>query len=136
MAFNISGAMPISLGIMGGLVTEIAPTALPEGVSPANQEIAFLPGSAASRSCFQKVFSNPFPAGGPSNLVPTVVYSKSLITTSGDIKNLYFDSNGILWVEDWTNSPGTYTELFSAIPGSRCQSITAFGREYIAISDG
>src|SRR5262249_25901031 len=65
-----------------------------------------------------------------------VVYSKSLITSSGVIKNLYFDSNGILWVEDWTNSPGTYMQLFSATPGTFCSSITAFGREYIAISDG
>ena len=130
MGFNISGAQPISLNVMGGLVTEIAPTALPEGVSPSNREIAFLPGSAASRAAFQKVFATPFPG------TPTVVYSKSFITTSGDIKNLFFDSNGILWVEDWSNTPGTYTELFAATPGSRCQSITSFGREYIAISDG
>src|SRR5271156_1607412 len=128
--------MPISLSVMGGLVTEIAPVTLPEGVSPANSEMAFLPGSAGSRSAFQKVFANPFPAGGPNNFVPTVVYSKSLVTTSGDIKNLYFDSNGVLWVEDWTNTPGSYSKLFTAIPGSRCQSITSFGREYIAISDG
>lgn len=136
MGFNISGAQPITLNVMGGLVTEIAPVTLPEGVSPSNREIAFLPGSAASRSCFQRVFTNPFPIGGPTNQRPTVVYSKSLVTTNGDIKNLYFDSNGILWVEDWSNSPGTYTQLFAAIPGSRCQSITSFGREYIAISDG
>src|SRR6185437_249818 len=119
-----------------GLVTEMAPTQLPEGVSPDNQEMMYLPGSAYSRSCFSKVFSNPFPTGGPSNLTPTIVYGKSLITTSGDIKNLWFDSNGVMWVEDWTNSPGTYTQLFQSTPGSFCQSITAFGREWIAISDG
>src|SRR5215469_367828 len=136
MAFNISGAVAVPLNTLAGLVTEIAPTALPEGVSPANQEMSFLPGSVGSRSGFAKVFENPFPMGGPSNFIPTVVYAKSLITTSGDIKNLFFDSNGILWVEDWTNSPGTYTQLFAATPGARMTSITAFGREYIAISDG
>src|SRR5215472_4746825 len=136
MAFNLSGAVAVPLNTLAGLVTEIAPTALPEGVSPANQEMSFLPGSVGSRSGFQKVFTNPFPTGGPSNFIPTVVYSKSLITYSGDIKNLFFDSNGVLWVEDWTNSPGTYTQLFSATPGAYMTSITAFGREYIAISDG
>lgn len=136
MAFNISGAQSIPLGVFGGLVTEMAPTALPEGCSPDNKEMMYLPGSAYSRSCFQKVFENPFPAGGPNNFIPTVVYGKSLVTSSGDIKNLFFDSNGILWVEDWTNSPGSYTQLFAATPGSQCTSITAFGREYIAISDG
>lgn len=135
MAFNISGASAIPLSVLGGLVTEMAPTALPEGVSPDNQELMFLPGSAYSRPAFSKVFENPFPTGGPNNFRPTVVYGKSLVTSSGDIKNLWFDSNGILWVEDWSNSPGTYTQLFAATPGSFMQSITAFGREYIAISD-
>lgn len=136
MGFNISGAQSIPLGVLGGLVTEISPTALPEGCSPDNKEMMYLPGSAYSRSGFQKVFSNPFSMGGPNNLRPTVVYGKSLVTSSGDIKNLFFDSNGVLWVEDWSNSPGTYSQLFTATPGSQCSSITAFGREYIAISDG
>src|ERR1700744_2936622 len=105
MSFNISGAVSVPLNTLAGLVTELAPTALPEGVSPANQEVSYLPGSVGSRSGFQKVFENPFPTGGPNNFIPTVVYSKSLITSSGDIKNLFFDSNGVLWVEDWSNSP-------------------------------
>lgn len=131
MGFNISGgAQPISLSVMGGLVTEIAPVTLPEGCSPANQEMSYLPGSAASRSGFQKVFATPF----PDNV--TVVYSKSFVTTNGQIQNLYFDSSGTMWVEFWSLTPGTYTKLFSALPGSYCQSITSFGREYISISDG
>lgn len=136
MAFNPSGAAGIPLSMLCGWVTEMAPTQLPEGVSPDNQEMMYLPGSAYSRSCLKKVFTNPFPTGGPSNFTPTVVYGKSLVTTDGDIKNLWFDSNGVMWVEDWTNSPGTYTQLFQSTPGSFCQSITAFGREWIAISDG
>src|SRR5215472_14595090 len=119
MAFNISGAVAVPLNTLAGLVTEIAPTALPEGVSPANQEMSFLPGRVGSRAGFAKVFENPFPTGGPSNFIPTVVYSKSLITFSGDIKNLSFDSHSILWVEDWTNSPGTNTQLFAATPGAK-----------------
>jgi len=61
---------------------------------------------------------------------------KSFVDPKGNIKNLFFDSNGELWVEDVTNSPGTYTPLYASTPGSYMQSITEFGREYIAISDG
>jgi len=136
VAFNPSGAVGVPLTVLGGWVTEMAPTALPEGVSPDNQELMYLPGSAYSRGGFEKVFENPFPSGGPNNLSPTVVYGKSFVTSSGVIKNLYFDSNGVMWVEDWSNSPGTYTKLFQSTPGSFCKSVTAFGREWIAISDG
>jgi hypothetical protein len=135
VGFNISGAQPIPLQVIGGLVTEIAPTTLPEGCSPDNAEMMYLPGSGYSRSCFQKVFATPFAPGGPNGFVPTVVYAKSLVTYTGDIKNLYFDSNGVMWVEDWTNTPGSYTKLFTALPGSQCSSITCFGREYISIND-
>ena len=109
---------------------------LPEGVSPDNQDVAYLPGSVYSRPCLQKIYASAFPSGGPSSQVPTVVYGKTFTTSAGVVKNMYLDSNGYFWVEDWTNSPGTYTNLFQTTPGSMCQSITAFGREYIAISDG
>jgi hypothetical protein len=114
----------------------MAPTALPEGVSPDNQEMMFQPGSAYSRAGLSAVFESPFATGGPENFTPTIVYGKSLVTSSGAIQNLYFDSNGAMWMEDWSNSPGTYTLLFQSTPGSFCKSVTCFGREYIAISDG
>ena len=40
-----------------------------------------------------------------------------------------------MWVEDLTNSPGTATNLFTTT-ASRAESVTAQGREYIALSDG
>ena len=136
MAFNAAGAVEIPLDIFGSLVTETTAPTLPPGVSPDCQDVQFVPGSVASRACLRKVFATPFPSGGPASQVPTVVYGKSFVTPTGDIENLYFDSNGILWWEDFTNSPGTYTQLATSTPGSYCKSVTAFGREYIAISDG
>jgi hypothetical protein len=136
MSFNPEGAVPIQLDVKGSWVCEMSPDCLPPGVSPDNQEMIFAPGYTGSRPALQKVFETPFPSGGPGNLVPTIVYGKSFVTPTGAIKNLYLDSNGTLWLEDPIHSPGTYTDVFQTIPGSFCRSITAFGREYLAFSDG
>ena len=63
------------------------------------------------------------------------VRAKSFVTPTGDIKNLYLNNLGTLYVEDLA-TVGTYTQLLQSTPGSYCKSITAFGREYLAISDG
>jgi len=136
VSFNPKGAVPIPLDVKGSWVCEMSPDCLPPGVSPDNQDHIFAPGYCGSRPALQKVFGSPLPSGGPGNLVPTIVYGKSFVTPTGAIKNLYLDSNGILWLEDPINSPGTYVDVFQTIPGSFCRSITAFGREYLAFSDG
>lgn len=140
MSINPNGASQLALSVFGGLCSEMAPPDLPEGVSPDCSDVIFAPGQVSSRSGLSKVWrfpsAVPFPSGGPSGLVPTVTYAKSFISPSGDIANLYLDSNGALWIEDVSNSPGTYTTLGAVAPGSYAKSITAFGREYIAISDG
>lgn len=130
MSFNVAGAVPVSLSVFGGLSTELAPDALPEGPSPDCQDVVFVPGSVSSRPCLQKVFAAPFPND------PTIPYGKSYVAPDGTIYNLYFDSNGVLWVENFTESPDVYVQLFQSTPGSYAKSVTAFGREYIAISDG
>lgn len=136
MSINIAGSVGIPLTVFGSWVTEVSPESVPENISPDNQDVIYAPGEVSSRPGMQRVFSTPFPAGGKSNLIPTVMYEKSFVTPTGDIKNLYFDSNGVLWVEDLTNSPGAYIQILQSTPGSFCKSITSFGREYIAISDG
>jgi hypothetical protein len=62
------------------------------------------------------------------------MYSYTLPT--GQIQNLYFDSNGILWIEYFSITPGAYTQLFQSTPGSYAKFSGTFGRVYIAISDG
>lgn len=125
----------VSLSVFGGLVTEMAAPDLPEGVSPDCQDVVFQAGSVASRPALQKVFAAPFPLGGPSNFRPSIVYAKSYAGPTGSIANLYLDSNNILWLEDLIGSPGVYTML-STLLGQWAKSCTAFGREYIAASDG
>lgn len=117
------------LSTWGGLVTQTHATKLPEGVSPSCYDMQFVPGSVSSRSGFQKVFASAFGS-------VTVTYAKSYVDPLNVIRNLYLDSAGNLWVENVTASAGIYTLLATTTPGSYAKSITVFGREYIAISDG
>jgi hypothetical protein len=130
LAVNTVGAVDVPLALFGGKNAELAPSDIPEGVSPDNQDVAFLPGSVFSRPGLNKLFNTPFPNNA------TVVYAKTYVQPNGEPLNLILDSNGILYKEDVTNSPGTYTQILGTQPGSYAKSCTAFGREYIAISDG
>ncbi len=129
MSFNPNGAAPLDLTVFGGLVTEMPAENLPAGTSPDNQECVFRPGAVGKRPGLTKIFVNAFGA-------TTITYNKSYVDNQGTIRNLYLDANGNLWVEDLTNNPGAYTLLGIVTPGSYGKSVTAFGREYIAISDG
>lgn len=120
--------IPCSLFL--GLNTEVAPPDLPEGVSPACQDVAFVPGSVFSRPCLRKVF----PAAFPGN--PTVVYEKTFVQPDADPLNLYLTSDGNLSYEEILHSPNAYTLLAQVIAGLQAQSVTAAGAEYIAFSDG
>lgn len=129
MAFNVAGAVEVDLGVFGGLVSEMSPTTLPEGVSPAANDCVFLPGNVSSRPGLQRVFATPI---GPV----AFTYGKSYIDPTGVIFNLYLDSAGNFWGENVTSAPGVLGLITTTTPNSYAKSITAFGREYIAISDG
>jgi hypothetical protein len=136
VAINGSGAVAVPLDVYGSWVTQVPPESVPENISPDNQEIIYAPGKVASRPAFQKLLNSAFPAGGLNDLVPTVMYEKSYAMPNGVVQNLYLDSSGILWAENVFTAPGTFTQIYQTQPGSFAKSITAFGREYIAISNG
>jgi hypothetical protein len=125
---NAQSTVDVPLGLFGGLDLELSPSDIPEGVSPANSECGFLPGSVFQRPAFQKVLTTPV-----SSLA--FVYEKSFVTGTGDIKNLYFTGDGKLWVEDVSSSPGTASLLYSTAGASACSSITANYAEYLCFSD-
>src|SRR5271166_4079421 len=112
MPINASGAAAAPLEVFGSWVTDVSPDALPENVSPDNQEIVYGAGFTRSRPAFQKVAGIACPPIG--GVTPDWVYGKSFVTPTGDVKNLYFDSAGRFWVEDFTNSPGTLTLLLQS----------------------
>src|SRR5438445_986256 len=55
--FAIDEIVPVPLTVFSGAVTEMAPEDLPEGASPLNQDVDFLPGSVFSRAGRQSVYS-------------------------------------------------------------------------------
>ena len=130
MAISPSGAVPCPLSVFGSWVSEVAPESVPENISPDCQDVSFAPGQVGSRPGLEVIFSPALESDA------TIVYGKSFVLPTGAIKNLYLSSTGNFYVEDLTNSPGTATVLFTTTPGSYCKSLTQFGREYIAISDG
>lgn len=136
MAINASGAVAVPLTVFGSWVTEVSPDSVPENISPDCADVVFSPGNVGSRPGLEKVFGTPFPAGGVNGQVPTLVSGFSYTLPTGTIQNLYYDSNGVLWVEYLTTTPGTYTKLLQSTPNSFCRFMSAFGRVYIAISDG
>src|SRR5580658_10811896 len=116
MAFSPANAVDVSLGVFGGTVTEMSAINCPEGVSPDSPECAFAPGSVFTRPAFQKVFNPPIAPGC------TIVYGKSFVAPNGTIYNFYFASNGVLYLENLSASPGSATSLWYSFPGSYCRS--------------
>lgn len=131
MSFNVAGAIEIPLEVFGGLVTEQSPITLPAGVSPDTQEGIYIPGAWGSRPPLSKVFASAFTGG----TTPTVTYGKSYVDKLGVVRNLYLDANGQLWLEQGPPAAASsLAQLFAT--GIYCKSVTAFGREYLAPSDG
>jgi hypothetical protein len=62
-------------------------------------------------------------------------YLKSYVDNSGVTRNFYLASDGSLYVEN-LSTPGVVTLLTTTAANSYAKSITAFGREYFAFSDG
>ena len=123
-------ALPIvdvPLSLFGGTDSELAPSDCPEGVSPDNQEVMFLPGETFSRWGLHGILNAP--TGFP------IVYSKSYIQPNDQVLTLFLDTSGTLYAEQVSVSPGNYSSLFEVTPGLNAQSVSAFGREYLAFSD-
>lgn len=129
MAVNTVGSVDVPCSLFAGLNTELAPSDIPEGVSPDNQDVIFLPGSVQSRPGLHKLYTAI--AGNP-----TIVYAKTYVQPNGNPITLLLDSAGVLWKEDVVNSPGVLTQLASYSAGLYAQSVSFLGREYIALSDG
>lgn len=120
----------IPLSVFSGTNSELPPVDLPEGVSPDNQDVAFLPGNVFSRACTHKIL-NPALANSP-----TIMYEKSTLLPNGNPLTLLLDSNGLLYKEDPVNAPGVTVQIGQVAAGARAFSVTIDGVEYISFHDG
>lgn len=108
------------------MVSDIAPSDLPEGSSPDNQDVAFQVGLVKTRPGLQNVFT---PIGGN----PTVNYLKTFITEQQVLRMMALDSLGNVYKE---NPIGTLQAIGSVEPSEYGKSTSQFAREYMAFSDG
>ncbi|HUJ93355.1 MAG TPA: hypothetical protein VLW46_00165 [Candidatus Bathyarchaeia archaeon] len=113
--------------IFGGLVTDMSPADLPHGVSPDCQDVIFSNGGVATRPGMQALF-------GPLPGNPTVNYVKTYETLNATLRTMALDSNGTLYKE---TTPGTLSSIATGLAANAyANSVTLFGREYLAVSDG
>ncbi len=130
---GVSGQVPetvskdVPLSLFGGLLLEMVAGDLPEGASPDNQNVDFQPGSVFTRAGLTALFS--------SYLQGNVNYTKDYSLPNLNLELLVLDSSGNFFFEDSTNAPGILTLIQQVKAGSYAQSVSAFGREYIAFSD-
>ena len=126
--FNVKGAQQIPLDVFGGKCSQIPAMNVPLGLSPDCYDVAFGPHTVFSRPAATNIFTD--------TDQPNPTYSKSYVANDGVIRNLFLDADGNLSVENLSTAPGTRTLIGQITPGSYAKSITAFGREYLAFSDG
>lgn len=128
---NAVSSVDVPLSLFSGLVTELSPSDIPEGISPSNSDVVFTPGAVATRPGLNRVFVAPISSLG------AVSYQKSYVSPSGTTYNLYFtQGDSILWVENLVTNPGVVTSLWQSAGATYANSVTASGAEYIALSDG
>jgi hypothetical protein len=122
-----TAAVNLPLDVWGGLVTDVPMANLLEGVSPDCQDVKFVLQGVSTRPGLSSLYT---PLAGN----PTVNYIKSYIDPSENQRTLFLDSLGNLWQEF---PQGTVALIQGSLATSAyAKSATAFGREYIAISDG
>lgn len=128
---STAGLADSPLEIFSGYVPDIAPSDLPPGASPACQDVQFILGGWRTRP---GTGTGAMPAPVAGN--PTINYEKTFIDNSRNKRFLFLDSAGSVHQEF---PQGTVTDGINTIPvlpNSYGKSATAYGREYIAFSDG
>lgn len=122
------GSPDLSIDLWGGLVLDMDPSDLPAGASPDNQNVIYSETGPRTR---------PGLGGGvflPIAGNPKVNYLKTFIMPDGSLRALVQDSGGNLWEE---NPFGTLALVYAGLePGIFATSVTAFGREWLAMGDG
>lgn len=126
------GYNPIKVDQFGGLNTLIDANDLPPFMSPDCSDVEFYPGMVKTRPGFS------IPLVGLTPLA-FINYLKTYITenTTDSVRTLLIDSLGNFQREDVSTAQGTLTNVYSGLlPNLYPNSVTHFGREYIAMGDG
>ena len=117
---NPQGTQEIPLTVFGGLNSELGPTDLPAGLSPDCRDVAFLPGQTFTRPSLQR-FST---LGNTAQ----IVYVGTYVRPDQSVVQIELDSNGNIFADG--------VKIGATQAGNRFHTVNAFGKMYIAISDG
>src|SRR6185437_5896342 len=116
------------LDLVSGLHTEIAAPDCPNGISPLCGDVEFAPGAVRSRRALRRLYA----PRAATNVMSVGTFRQP----NGNPLNLSLYSDGKLYQEDVAAAPGVITEIASVTPGCRFKMVNAFGRAYMAFSDG
>lgn len=126
---NVLKTANCTVDTFGGLCTQTGPTSTPKGLATDCQDVVFFPGQIQSRPCLDSLLTS---AIGTTD----ITYLKTYVQPNEVALNLILSSDGNLWREDVDVSPGAKTLIQQLVAGSYANSVSAFGREYIALNDG
>lgn len=124
MAENARDAFNSALSLFSSLYQDMAPTDLPEGLSPDNQDVFYLPGSVSTRPAVQHLLANPI--GGNPDIISVDEYP----TPSGDVYTFFLDSVGVLRYRRLDGTVATVGTI-NAI-GAQFKSVSAFDKQWFA----
>lgn len=126
---STAGTIDLPLEIFSGYVPEIAPSDLPSGASHDCNDVQFPLGSWKTRG---GLGTGVFPANGARNYN----YLKTFIDQQLNKRFLFLDSLGNISQEFPYGTVTTGINTISIPANSYAKSATAYGKEYIAASDG
>ncbi len=120
---SIEGTADLTISVLGGLVTNLAPADLPNGVSPDTADTQFIIGSVKTRPGVTALYTL---AGN------VTINSMATYETLTEIPRFVScDSLGILRKD--ATPGGVLVPIYSGLlPGSSFRSCTLFGRQYFA----
>src|SRR5579863_1548270 len=122
----------ISLTLFGGQDTSLTPATLPEGLSPANNDVIYAPGLVGSRPCVEGIYNGD---GFTGNFQSK--WAKKYLQANGLPLNLSLDSRQNFYFEDPVNAPNVRSLIATLSPGVQTfKSVSLDGVEYAAFSDG
>lgn len=120
MAENAKDSFSSALTLFSSLYEDMNPSNLPEGLSPANQDMSFLPGSVGTRAALHKLF----PAPDPNT--PTILSLDDFPTPNGDFFLTELDSLGFL---RWKGVSGASASAL-VTPAVQFKAETAFDKQF------
>lgn len=106
--------------MFGGNNIDIQPSDVPQGLSTGNSDVAFLPGSVFTRPPLKRLSS--------VGTTAQCVYATTFLKPDGKLVQVQFFSDGKMYADG--------VQFGQTQPGNRFFTCNAFGKLYIAISDG